>query len=162
MATGRTIKKYVYMVIEDSGGTMRNLVMTECPDIGFTDDIVDVSAISDAIRKKFTGQSDFSVTITFPFSDGAAVAASSSGTAPAESGAHTILSALTGGVTAKSFGIYFGMQHNWTTGDPVFGGIDTILVSNYKVNGTTCSATFSYAGNAAAALAWGAAAITAS
>jgi len=162
MATGRTLKKYVYLVIEDSGGTMRNLVMKDCPAIGLTRDEVDVSAITDTIKKKFPGQADFSVTINFPFSDAAAQAAAASGSAPAESGSHTVLSALDGGLTARSFGIYFGMQDNWATDDPVFGGIDTINVMDYTVNGDTCSAKFVYSANAANALAWGTSAITAS
>lgn len=159
---GRTLNKFVYMVIEDSGGTMRNLVLKSVPEIGLISDDVDVSAVSDAIKRHMAGQSDFNMTFNFPASNAAAVAVATSGNAPAESGSITVLQPLSGGLTAKSFGIYFGMQHYWTTGDPVFGGIDTVNVSDYTLNGDTVSVRISYCANAANALAWGTAAITAS
>jgi hypothetical protein len=67
-------------------------------------------------------------------------------------------------VTPKSFGIYFGIQGDWATNDPVFGAIDSILVTSYTVDfaAGTYSASISTAGNRTNDPAWGTAAIAAS
>ncbi len=164
MATqyGRTLSRFIKVQIEDSGGVMRDVFVDSIGGVGLTYEEVDVSALQDAIKKAFVGQGSFSLSITGPFSNAAAVTASASTEAAAESGSLTVLAALAGGNTAKSFAVYFGIQHDWTAGEPVFGGVDTVLVSGFTVDGNKYSCKIIYAGNAANALAWGTSAVAAS
>jgi hypothetical protein len=124
---------------------------------------VDVSALQEAITSVLSGQGTFSTTITGPFDNSAAVAASGTGARPALSGSHTVLSALNGGVVAKGFGIYLGIQGDWATGDPVFGAAKSVLVTGYTVDPAagTYSAKIATAGNRGSDPAWGTAAISA-
>jgi hypothetical protein len=160
--TGRTVDKFIKVQIEDAGGAMRDVFVDSINGVGINYPGVDVSALQDAIKKSFTGQGEFSMTLTGPLSDKAAATASATTEAPAETGSLNIFPALNGASVAKSFAVYFGIQRYWTAGDPVFGGIDTVLVSGFTVSGTKYSANIIYAGNAANVLAWGSSAITAS
>jgi hypothetical protein len=110
-----------------------------------------------------SGQGSFSTVISGPFDNSTAVAASGTGARPALSGSHTVLEPLNGGVEPKSFGIYIGIRADWAAGDPVFGGIKSILVSEYTVNpdNMTYSARITTAGNRTNDPDWGTAAITA-
>jgi hypothetical protein len=81
------------------------------------------------------GQGNFSLSITGPFDNSAAVAASTSGNVAALSGSHTVLEPLNGGLTPRAFGIYFGIQGYWTSGtDPVFGADNSVIVTDYQVD----------------------------
>ena len=160
--TGRTVGKYCKFQIETSSGSMRSIPVNSFGSIGLTYDEVDVSALQEAIKSMMSGQGGFSTTITGPFDNKGLVTIETSGNAPGLSGAHGILSLLDGGNTAKSFGFYIGVQRYWTNGDPVFGGVDTILVSQYTTDGQTYSARISAAGNRANYPAWGTSSITAS
>jgi hypothetical protein len=75
-----------------------------------------------------------------------------------------VLSALVGGTTAKSFGIYIGIRGDWEAGEPVFGAIDSILVTSYTVDPAagTYTAGIATAANRTNDPAWGTAAIEAS
>lgn len=163
MATGRTPGKFFKFQIEDSGGVMRDIPVATIGDVGITYEEVDVSALQDAIKNAFSGQGDFSLDFGGPFDNSAAQAASASGAAAALSGSHTVLQPLNGATTARSVGIYIGVQNYWTTGDPVFGAVDCILVSKYNVNPATgtYSARIVTAGNKVNNPAWGTAAIAA-
>jgi hypothetical protein len=163
MSTGRTVGKFTKFQISDSASTMRDIPVTSYGSVGLTYQEVDVSALQEAITSVLSGQGSFSTTITGPFDNSAAVAASGTGARPALSGSHTVLSALVGGVVSKSFGVYLGIQGDWATGDPVFGAIKSILVTGYTVDPAagTYSATISVAGNRTNDPAWGSAAITA-
>jgi hypothetical protein len=160
--TGRTVNKYVKFQIESSSGSMRSIPVNSFGSIGLTYDEVDVSALQEAIKSMMSGQGGFSTTISGPFDNRGLTTIETSGNAPALSGAHTVLNALNGGNVAKSFGLYIGVQRYWTNGDPVFGGVDSILVSQYTTDGQTYSARISVAGNAANFPAWGTSSITAS
>jgi hypothetical protein len=164
MTTGRTVSKFFKFQIEDSGGVMRDIPVLTIGGVGVSYDEVDVSALQDAFKKFFSGQGTVSLTLTGPLDNTAAQAASGTGAAPALSGSHTVLQPLNGALTPRSFGAYFGIQAYWSTGDPVFGGIDSIIVTDYQVtdNGQSYSAKIAVAGNAVNLPAWGTAAITAS
>ena len=163
MTTGRTVGKYFKLQIEDSGGTMRDIPVTTVGGVGITYDEVDVTALQDALKGVLAGQGNASVTITGPFDNTAAQAASGTGAAAALSGSHTVLQPLNGGQTARSAGFYIGIQGYWATGDPVFGGIDSFIVTDYTVDMASgmYSAKIAYKAGATAP-AWGTAAITAS
>ena len=163
MTTGRTVGKYFKLQIEDSGGTMRDIPVTTAGGVGITYDEVDLTALQDALKGVLAGQGNASVTITGPFDNTAAQAASASGAAAALSGSHTVLQPLNGGQTGRSAGFYIGIQGYWATGDPVFGGIDSFIVTDYTVDMATgmYSSKIAYKAGATAP-AWGTTAITAS
>jgi hypothetical protein len=160
--TGRTVGKFCKLQIESSSGAMATIPVNSFGQIGLTYDEIDVTALQEAIKSMLNGQCSFSTTISGPFDNRAIVTAETSGLAPALSGSHTVLSALNGGTVAKSFGFYVGVQQYWLTGDPVFGGIDSVLVSQYTTDGQTYSARISVAGNRANDPAWQTSSILAS
>ena len=165
MATGRTSPRYVKFQIEDTGGTMRDIPVMTFSAVGLTYDELDVSALQELVKSFVSGMANFELTIGGPFDTTAATAASASGQDAGSylSGSHTILEPLNGGTTAKSFGIYFGIQGDWATNDPVFGAVDSIIVTNYQVNeDMTYSAKIVKAPSAANDPDWGTAAIAAS
>lgn|SRR5262245_23731712 len=136
MASGRTSPRFSNFSIEDTGGVMRNIPVKTFGNVGLTYDEVDVSALQELVKSFLSGQANFSLTITGPFDNKAAATAAASGEAAAThlSGSHTVLEPLNGGLTAKSFGVYFGVQADWSTGDPVFGAVDSIIVTDYTVD----------------------------
>lgn len=162
MATGRTVGKYCKFQIESSSGAMATIPVNSFGSIGLTFEEVDVSALQEAVKSMLNGQGSFSTTISGPFDNDALVTAETTGNAPALSGSHTVLNALNGGNTAKSFGFYIGVQGYWANGSPVFGAIDSVLVSQYTTDGQTYSARISTAGNRTNDPAWGTSSITAS
>jgi hypothetical protein len=168
MSTGRTVGKFTKFQIENSAGAMADIPVTSYGSVGLTAAEVDVTALQDAITSVLNGQTSFSTTITGPFDTSGIVAASGTGARPALSGSHTVLAPLmtsTYSATPRSFGIYIGIQGDWTaTTDPVFGGIDCILVSGYTVDPAagTYSCKLAVAGNRTNDPAWGVTAIAAS
>lgn len=163
MATGRTPSKYFKFQIDD-GTAVRDIPVSTIAGVGLTYEEIDVTCLQDAIKKCFNGQGNFSITIGGPFSNDAAVAASGTGARPTLSGSHTVLNAINGVNTARSFGAYFGIQADWSTGDPVFGGVDCCFVTDYTVDAasTTYTAKLCAAANGTNEPAWGTAAIAAS
>ena len=163
--TGRTAGKYVKFQLEDSGGTLRDLPITSINGLGLDYPEVDVSAIQDAVKGFLTGQPDYTLEVSGPYSTAAAQAASASAAAAALSGPHTVLSDLPGGTTPLGFGIYAGIRHYWETGEPVFGLSSTsdngVVCTSYVpdlINGTYTAKFKLYPGSAAPA--WGTAAIS--
>ena len=139
MATGRTVPKYFKFQVEDSGGTLRDLPVATINDIGLAyEEENGLVALQDVIKGALSGLPDLAIDIGGPYSNLAAQAASGTGAAVALSGSHTVLNNLPGGVTPLGFGIYFGIQSLWSTGDPVFG------LTSSSVNGLLC---MSYLGN---------------
>lgn len=165
MATGRSSPKYAKFQLEDTGGVLRDIPVMSFGEVGITYDELDVSAFQDVIKGFMAGMGTFALTISGPFDNSAAVAASGSGAAAGASlsGSHTVLSALNGGLTPRAFGVYFGIQANWATGDPVFGGDNSVIVTSYVVNFDTATYTAKIAHvGAGTAPAWGTTAIVAS
>ena len=161
MTTGRTVGKFFKFQIDD-GTAMRDIPVNTVGGVGITYDEVDVSALQEALKGFLAGQGNVSITIGGPFDNSATQSASGTGAAPALSGSHTVLSALNGSQTGYSAGIYIGIQGYWATGDPVFGGANCFIVTDYQVDPAagTYSAKIAYkAGTTAPA--WGTSAITA-
>lgn len=163
MTTGRTVGKYCKFQIADSSSTLRDIPVNSFGSVGLSFAEQDVSALQEAITSILNGQGSFSTTISGPFDNSAAVAASTTGLRPALSGSHTVLSALNGGQVAKAFGIYLGIQADWVAGDPVFGATKSVLISGYTVDPAagTYSAKIATAGNRLNDPAWGTAQIAA-
>lgn len=134
MATGRTVGRFTKMQIEDSGGVLRDIPIQSYGNVGITYDETDVSSLQEAVKGMLASQGNFSLTITGPFDNSAAVAASTTGQVAALSGSHTVLEPLNGGLTPRAFGIYFGIQNYWASGDPVFGADNSVIVTDYTVD----------------------------
>lgn len=128
--TGRTVFRWTRFVVDDSGGTLREVPITSLSAVGVVYDEVDVTAFQDAVKGALPGMPDAPIEISGPLDTTAAVAAAASGVAPALSGSHTILSAINGVQTPLSLGIYIGIRHNWETGEPTFG-ISSSATSGY-------------------------------
>ena len=162
---GRTVGKYAKFQIDDSGGTLRDIPVASINGVGLTYEVVDVSAIQDAVKGMLNGQPDYILEISGPFDTSTGKAASGSEVAAALSGSHTVLNDLPNDLTPLAFGIYFGIRHVWSTGEPAFGITGTtangILCMNYNVDPAAMTYTASfrmYPGSAAPA--WGVAAFT--
>jgi hypothetical protein len=134
MATGRTSPRFSKLQIEDTGGVLRDVPVNSFGSVGLTYDEVDVSALQELVKSFMSGQATFGLTISGPFDNSAAVSASTTGLVAALSGSHTVLEPLNGGLTPRAFGIYFGVQAYWSTGDPVFGADNSIIVTDYTVD----------------------------
>jgi hypothetical protein len=136
MATGRFTPRYSKFQIEDSGGTLRDIPVRSYGNVGLTYDEIDVSAFQELVKGFLTGQANFELTLSGPFDNRAAAAASGSGADPGAnlSGSLTVLQPLNGGLTPRAFGVYFGVLTHWTTGDPVFGADNSVIVSDFTFN----------------------------
>lgn len=136
MATGRTSPRFCKVQIEDSGGVIRDIPVKTISGVGLTYDEIDVSAMQELVKGFLAGQASFSITITGPFDNRAAVTASASGESAAAklSGSLTVLQPLNGGLTPRAFGVYFGVQADWTTGDPVFGADNSVIVTGFTMD----------------------------
>lgn len=162
MATGRTLSKFIKLQIEDSGGAMRDIPILTCSDIGITYPEITVTSHDSSLGEIVMAPGVSSITITGPWSNTAVATASSSGAAPSFSGSHTVLSAINGVNTARSFGLYIGIRTYWTTGDPVFGAKDSVVVTDYRYNAETNIYTARISHLAGATVpAWGTSAISA-
>lgn len=161
MTTGRTVGKYFKFQLDD-GTAMRDIPVNTIGGVGVTYEEIDVSALQEALKSMLAGQGSISITFSGPFDNTAAATASATGEAPALSGSHTVLSAVNGSNTARSFGIYIGIQGYWATGDPVFGGANDCIITDYVVDPAagTYSAKLAYKSGTTAP-AWGTAAISA-
>lgn len=138
MATGRTVGKFFKFQIDDSGGTVRDIAVTNIGGVGVTYDQVDLTALADATKGFMSGHPDVTLAIAGPLSNLAAATASASGEVADYTGSHIVLSAVNGGVTPLTFACYVGLQAIWASGDPVFGitstGTSGILVFDYIVD----------------------------
>ena len=163
MATGRTSPRFAKFQIEDSGGTLRDVPVSSLGSVGLTYDEIDVSAMQELVKTFLTGQATFSMSISGPFDNSAATAASGSGESAAShlSGSLTVLAPLNGGLTPRAFGVYFGVQGDWATGDPVFGADNSVIVTEFTQDASagTYSAKLAHISGGTAP-AWGTSAIT--
>jgi hypothetical protein len=134
MATGRFSPRFSKFQIEDAGGALRDIPISSYGSIGITYDEMDVSSFQELVKSFLSGQGTFSMTISGPFDNSVVAAASTSGQAAALSGSHTVLQPLNGTVTPRAFAAYFGVLTYWTTGDPVFGADNSVIVTDYQVD----------------------------
>ena len=161
MATGRTQGKFIKVQIDDanSGGTLRDIPVSTISGIGITADVVDLTALQDALTGGLPGQGVVEIPITGPFSTKTAVSASGTGAAPALTGSHVVLSAINNGSAPLAFGIYIGIRGNWATNDPVFGitgtSVNGVLVRDYTVSDDMMYSATIYMYPGSATLAWG-------
>lgn len=165
MATGRTVDRWTRVLVDDSGGTPREIPVNTISPVGFVYDESDLTAFQDAVKGYLAAHPDAPIDISGPFSNLAAAAAAASGAAPTLSGSHTVLAPISAVTFTTPLGlaIMFGIQGYWTTGDPVFGVVSPSATSGYvctkyQVEGTQYSARFvPYPGTTPA---WGTAILT--
>lgn len=137
MATGKTTSRYITVTLDDSAGTPRNITnsITSIGGIGITYDQVDVTTLADQIMQYLAGRGDAAVELGGVFNNTAVAAA------PAESGAHPVLTSLNGANTAATLTIAIGVRAAPTTGDPKFSGEFTCL--SYVLSGDLQNANWS-------------------
>ncbi|KKL70895.1 hypothetical protein LCGC14_2100320 [marine sediment metagenome] len=168
MATGRTVGKFTKLQIDDanSAGTLRDIPVATFADVGFkSGDVIDLTALQDAVQGFFTGVQMYEIPITGPFDTTTKVSASGTGAAPALSGSHLVLKEINNGSSPLAFGVYIGMQGNWATNDPVFGITGTAangcLLRDYTVDiNTMMYSAIIYGFPGSAAPTWGTAQLT--
>jgi hypothetical protein len=133
MATGRTTSRNIKIQIEDAGGVLRDVPVSSLGSIGLVYEEVDVSAIQEIVKSFLNAQAGFSVSISGPFDNKAAVVASASGEDASAhlSGSLTVLDPLNGKNTPRAFALYVGILAAWSTGDPVFGADNCVVVSEF-------------------------------
>lgn len=165
MATGRTVGSWVRFIVDDSGGTVREIPIDSINGVGLDYGGADTTALQDAVKSVLPETPDCTIEITGPFDNTAAAAAGGSGAAPSLSGSHTVLSAIAGVSTPLTLDVRFGIRGYWATGDPQFGitssAANGFVCTKYTVDAGAAkySATFKvFAGSVAPA--WGTAAET--
>lgn len=163
--TGRTSTKFIRFLVDDSGGTVREIPINKISAVGFVYDEQDVSAWQDAVKTALSTWPDAPIEIDGPFTIDAVQAAGGSGAAPALSGSHTVLSVINGLQVPLTLDVRVGMRQYWTTNEPQFGitssSTDGYICTQYTVDfeSMTYHAKFVlFAGSAAPA--WGTAAET--
>lgn len=163
MATGRTTTRWIRFLVDDSGGTPREIPINSLSPVGFTYEENDVTAWQDAVKSYLAGQPESPIEISGPFDNSATVAAAASGLAPTLSGSHTVLKDICGVGTPLGLAVMFGIRAYWATGDPVFGVVSPTastgyLCTSYTVEGETYSARFIPYGSTVPA--WGSSILT--
>ena len=121
MATGRTVSRWVRFVLDDSGGTLREIPINSVNGVGLEYPETDVSAFQDAVKGVLSDQPDCSITVTGPFDNAVVAACAASAAAPTLSGSHTVLKALVGVNVPLALAVMIGIRGYYTTGDPSFG-----------------------------------------
>jgi hypothetical protein len=123
MATGKTHSRYVKVIVDDSGGTARDVSASvdTLGGIGLTFDDAEVTTFADSIKQYLTGYGNSEITMGGPFNN------------TATTGAHTVMSGIAGSdATSKTLTIQIGIRAAPTTGDPEWEGEYTC--SEYLVN----------------------------
>ncbi len=163
--TGRTVGRFVRFLVDDSGGTLREIPIDSINGVGLDYGGADTTALQDAIKNVLPETPDCTIEITGPVDNTAAAAAGGSGAAPSLSGSHTVLAPIAGVMTPLTLDVRIGIRHDWETGEPQFGitssSVNGFVCTKYTVDPGTMkyAATFRvFAGSAAPA--WGTAAET--
>lgn len=162
---GRTVKRWIRFVVDDSAGTLREIPIDSINGVGLDYPEADLTAFQDALKGVLPNTPQCEITITGPYDTNAAAAAAGSGATPVLSGSHTILNPINGLNTPLSLGVYIGIRHYWETGEPTFGISSSAtagflcLMYTADVNAGKYSAKFGVY-PASTAPAWGTAAIT--
>lgn len=146
MATGKTHPRYITVLLDDSGGTPRDITssISSIGDIGIAYDQADVTAINDSVMQYLAGRGDADIQFSGPFNN------------TATTGAHAVFTGLNGANTAATLTVQFGIRAAATNGDPEFEG--EFVVTSYLVGGDMNSLTWSASlkpAFGAAAPAWG-------
>ncbi len=127
---GRTVSKFTNFVVDDSSGTIRDIPINTLSVVGVAYESQDLTAFQDAVMGALPGMPSAPIDISGPFDTTAVVSASGTGTVPALSGSHTVLSAVNGLLVPLTVDIQIGVRQTWETGEPQFG-ITSSATSGY-------------------------------
>lgn len=121
MATGKTHSRYIKVLLDDSGGTPRDITdsLDTIGDVGLTYDQADVTSLNSAIMQYLAGRGDADIQFGGPFNN------------TATTGAHTVFTGLNGTNTAATLTVQIGIRAAPTSGDPEFEG--EFVVTGYTV-----------------------------
>lgn len=165
MATGRTVDKWTRFLVDDSGGTPREIPIDTLSPVGFVYDEVEGTAWQDQVKGYLAGHPDAAIDISGPWDTLTTTAAAGTGAAPALSGSHTVLQPISVPTFTTPLGlcVCFGIRGYWASGDPVFGIVSPsatqgYVCTKYQKEGNKYSASFKpYPGSTPA---WGTAILT--
>jgi hypothetical protein len=145
--TGRTVTRWLNVVIDDSGGTPRDIPVDTLSPVGFVYDEVDLTAFQDQVKGYLANHPEAEIEFGGPWDSSPVTTAAASGAAPALSGSHTVLAPLSAPAFATPLGfcVKFGVRHYWETGEPVFGIVSPsanqgYVLTKYQVEGEKYSA----------------------
>jgi len=113
--TGRTVKKWVNFIVDDSAGTIRSIPVDTINGVGLNYPEADVTAFQDALKGALPDTPECTIEIGGPFDNSAAAAS------PTLSGSHTVLNPINGGNTPLTLDVQVGIRHAWEAGEPQFG-----------------------------------------
>jgi hypothetical protein len=123
MATGKTNARWIRVLVDDSGGTARDIsaAVNNVSEVGLTFDETEVTGFSDGVKNFTLGHPSAEIEISGPFSN------------LADTGAHTVFNSIDGVETAtKTVTIQIGIRAAPAGGDPEFEG--EYVCSKYTVN----------------------------
>ena len=151
--TGRTVPKWGALHLDDSGGTLRTIVgVKSINGVGLAYDETDVTGLFELIKNSLPAQADLTVAITGHMDN------------TADTGFHTVFSAINGLYTPLSMDIQIGIRHAWESGEPQFGITSSassgMWCSSYVVDISSMEATATLKVYGSTAPAWGTAAET--
>jgi hypothetical protein len=145
----RTVDKFLRFMVDDSGGTPREIPVDSISPVGFVYDESDVTAFQDQVKGYLSGHPDCAIDITGPLSNDAAAGMAASGATPVLSGSWTVLEPISRptSVTALGLVVGFGMSRYYTNTDPAFGisapsATSGYLCTKFQVEGNKYSARF--------------------
>lgn len=122
MATGKTTSRYIKIMLDDSGGTPRDITSSvkTIGGIGLAYDTVDVTTLNDSIKQYLAGRGDSTIDLGLEFNN------------TATTGGHVVVSGLNGANTAATLTIQFGVRAAPTNGDPEWEG--EYVVTSYTMD----------------------------
>jgi hypothetical protein len=130
---GRTVSRFINFVVSDPT-TLRDVPINSLSVCGVVYEEQDMTAFQDAVKGALPGMPDAPIEISGPWDTTAATIASGSGSVPALSGSHTVLSAIAVGYTPLTLDVQFGDRATYTNGAVQFG------ISGTTTSGYICSA----------------------
>jgi hypothetical protein len=126
MATGKTNARYIKVLLDDTGGTARDISasVSDISSVGLDYATQDVTAYSDGVVNFTLGHPSAEIDISGPLNN------------TATTGGHTVLAAIIDSPYSQdtyTLTVQFGIRAAATAGDPEFEG--EYLVASYIVNG---------------------------
>lgn len=107
--TGRTVPKHTLFLIDDSGGTLRQIAINSLSALGVTYEPSDLTAFQDAVTGALPGHPSAPIEIGGPVDT------------TADTGSHTVLNAINGLAVPLSLDVRMGVRQAWEAGEPQFG-----------------------------------------
>lgn len=122
---GKTHSRFITIEIEDAGGVTRNITnsIDKIGNVGLEYAKDSITTFASLVEEFLLGYGSSELDMGGPMNNTPVAAA------PAESGAHIVMSGLNGGSTGRLLTIKFGIRAAPAAGDPKWSG--TYIVSSY-------------------------------